>query len=171
MDCKYPKCLECEYADCINDRLEAEDFGIDTYEEESREKRLRKARIQRYIDSHKEEVNARSRKWNKEHAESVRETTKRRQQENKQRIAAKKRERWAKNPELYRQKQREYRARVKASLPHCDECESCILVEKEKQDGYRRLCIDKMRLIEQKVSNCPQWCRKRRDKRNDDAGK
>lgn len=74
-----------------------------------------------------------------------------------------KRRRWRMNPTLYRQKQRDYRARVKANLPHCDECESCILVEKEKQDGYRRLCIDKMRLIEQKVSNCPQWCRKRKN--------
>lgn len=168
MGCKYPNCLECDFEDCINDRLEATDFEADIYGEESREKRLRKARDQRYIDSHKEEANARSRKWNKEHAERVKEATKKWNQENKQRIAAKKRERWAKDPELYRQKQREYRARVKANLPHCDECESCILVEKEKQDGYRRLCIDKMRLIEQKVSNCPQWCRKRRDKGNDE---
>ena len=75
-----------------------------------------------------------------------------------------KRRKWAVNPTLYRQKQRDYRARIKANLQHCDECESCILVEKEKQDGYRRLCIDKMRLFEQKVSNCPQWCRKRRRK-------
>lgn len=84
--------------------------------------------------------------------------------ENKDIAALLKRRRYAVNPALYRQKQQDYRARVKADLPHCDECESCILVEKEKQDGYRRLCIDKMRLIEQKVSNCPQWCRKRRDK-------
>lgn len=70
--------------------------------------------------------------------------------------------RWAMNPALYRKKQSDYRARIKANLPHCDECENCILVEKEKQDGYRRLCIDKMRLIEQKVSNCPQWCQKRK---------
>lgn len=73
-----------------------------------------------------------------------------------------KRRRYALKPTLYRQKQRDYRARIKANLPHCDECSSCILVEKEKQDGYRRLCIDKMRLIEQKVSNCPKWCEKRK---------
>lgn len=78
-----------------------------------------------------------------------------------------KRRRWAFNPTLYRQKQQDYRARIKSNLPHCDECEKCILVEKEKQDGYRRLCIDEMRLIEQKVSNCPQWCRKRRNKGNE----
>lgn len=87
--------------------------------------------------------------------------------ENKDIAALLKRRRWAVNPTLYRQKQRDYRARVKANFPHCDECESCILVEREKQDGYRRLCIDKMRLIEQKVSNCPHWCRKRRDKGNE----
>lgn len=69
------------------------------------------------------------------------------------------------DPEVYRQKQRDYRSRIKATLPHCDGCESCVLVRKEKQDGYRRLCIAEMRLIEQKVANSPQWCRKR-GKRN-----
>ena len=78
-----------------------------------------------------------------------------------------KRRRYAVNPTLYRQKQQDYRSKIKANLPHCDECESCILVEKEKQDGYRRLCIDKMRLIEQKVSNSPQWCRKRKGDREE----
>lgn len=82
-----------------------------------------------------------------------------------------KRRRYTVNPTLYRQKQQDYRAKIKANLPHCDECESCILVEKEKQDGYRRLCIDKMRLIEQKVSNSPHWCRKRRDKGNENISK
>lgn len=81
---------------------------------------------------------------------------------NKDIAAMLKRRRWAVNPMLYRQKQQDYREKIKAGLPHCDECESCILVEKEKQDGYRRLCIDNMRLIEQKVSNCPQWCEKRK---------
>lgn len=76
-----------------------------------------------------------------------------------------KRRRYAFDPELYRQKQRDYRARIKGNLPHCDECESCVLVRKEKQDGCRRLCIEEMRLIEQKVSNSPQWCRKRRKER------
>lgn len=72
-----------------------------------------------------------------------------------------KRRRWAFNPELYRQKQRDYRKKVKDNLPHCDDCQFCVLVEKEKQDGNRRLCISKMRLIEQKVANSPQWCEKR----------
>ena len=85
-----------------------------------------------------------------------------------------KRRRRQEDPEAYRQKQREYQAlraetikviqgtsRLNADLPHCDGCESCVLVRKEKQDGYRRLCIADMRLIEQKVANSPQWCRKR----------
>lgn len=72
-----------------------------------------------------------------------------------------KRRRYALNPTLYRQKQNDYRKRIKDNLPHCDECPNCILVEKDKGDGYRRLCISKMRLIEQKVSNSPQWCEKR----------
>lgn len=81
-------------------------------------------------------------------------------------VAMLKRRRWKNNPELYRRKQRDYRSRIKSNLPHCDECESCVLVRKEKQDGCRRLCIDEMRLIEQKVSNSPQWCRKRKGVEN-----
>lgn len=65
------------------------------------------------------------------------------------------------NSEAYRQKQRDYRKRITKNLPHCDECERCILVKKDKGDGFRRLCIVEMRLIEQKVSNSPQWCGKR----------
>ncbi len=72
-----------------------------------------------------------------------------------------KRRRWMNNPELYRQKQRDYRKRIKDNLPHCDECENCILVRKDKGNGYRRLCTKELRLIEQKVSNSPQWCSKR----------
>lgn len=64
------------------------------------------------------------------------------------RALLKRRQRQA-DPEAYRQKQRDYRSRIR----------------KEKQDGYRRLCIVDMRLIEQKVANSPQWCRKR-GKRN-----
>lgn len=73
-----------------------------------------------------------------------------------------KRRRWKINPELYRQKQQNYRKRRKENLPHCDECERCVLVRKEKQDGFRRICSGEMRLIEQKVSNSPQWCPKRK---------
>lgn len=75
-----------------------------------------------------------------------------------------KRRRWNFNPELYRQKQRDYRSRIKSNLPHCDGCENCILVRKDKADGYRRLCIKELRLIEQKVSNSPQWCKLRKER-------
>ena len=68
---------------------------------------------------------------------------------------------WKANPELFRQKQRSCRARVRENLPHCDECGSCIRVKKDKGEGFRRLCIEEMRLIEQKVSNSPHWCKKR----------
>lgn len=81
--------------------------------------------------------------------------------EEKDIVALLKRRKYKINAEYYRQKQRDYRSRIRDNLPHCDECSNCILVEKEKQDGYRRLCIEKMRLIEQKVSNSPQWCSKR----------
>lgn len=83
--------------------------------------------------------------------------------ENKDIIALLKRRRYALNPTLYRQKQNDYRKKIRENLPHCDDCENCILVEKEKQDGFRRLCIKEMRLIEQKVSNCPHWCNKRKE--------
>lgn len=75
-----------------------------------------------------------------------------------------KRRRYAVNPELYRQKQRDYRSRIKSNLPHCDECEWCALVRDEKYKGCKRLCIDSMQLIEQRVSTSPYWCRKRGNK-------
>lgn len=78
-----------------------------------------------------------------------------------------KRRRWAVNPELYRQKQQDYRKKIRTNLPHCDECAYCILVKKEKLDGYRRLCIRELRLIEQKVSNSPQWCHLRKVQTNE----
>lgn len=81
--------------------------------------------------------------------------------ENKDIHAMLKRRRWNANPTAYQQKQRDYRKRVASFLPHCDECEDCILVRKDKGDGFRRLCISELRLIEQKVSNSPRWCRKR----------
>lgn len=72
-----------------------------------------------------------------------------------------KRRRYNNNPQKHREKQNDYRKQKRKQLPNCNECENCVLVKKEKQDGCRRLCIDKMRLIEQKVSNSPQWCSKR----------
>ena len=72
-----------------------------------------------------------------------------------------KRRRYKLNPQLAREKQNTYRNRVRDNLPQCDGCECCVLVKKEKQDGFRRVCTVSMRLIEQKVSNSPQWCGRR----------
>lgn len=82
--------------------------------------------------------------------------------ENKDIHAILKRRSWKVNPEAYRQKQRDYRKRIRDNLPHCDECGECILVRKDKGEGFKRLCVVEMRLIEQKVANSPHWCRKRK---------
>ena len=73
-------CFNCQFADCINDRLEAKDFESDQYDEVSHSKK--KARSDRYRALHKEVLNERSRKWNSEHAERVRETTRKWNSEN-----------------------------------------------------------------------------------------
>ena len=78
--------------------------------------------------------------------------------ENKDISAMLKRRRYQNNPEHYRKKQQEYRSRIKANLPKCDSCDMCVLVKKDKGDGFRRVCTVSMRLIEQKVSNSPNWC-------------
>ena len=111
MNCNHD-CFNCPHPDCINDRLEYEDFHTD-YDEVDRLKLLARNRSARYRAKHKEIVNQRSRDWNNANKERVLGTTKAWQQENKQRIAANKRKRYAENPEYYRQKQREYRARRK----------------------------------------------------------
>ena len=77
-----------------------------------------------------------------------------------------KRRRWRDNPQKYNEKQRKYRQKIREKLPQCDNCENCVLVEKEKQDGYRRLCVERMKLIEQKVSNSPKWCSRRVNRAN-----
>lgn len=81
--------------------------------------------------------------------------------EKKDIIAIQKRRNYHKDVENSRQKQRDYRDKIKSELPECDKCEHCMTVEKEKQDGLRRICKLKMRLIEQKVTKCPHWCEKR----------
>lgn len=75
--------------------------------------------------------------------------------------AMQKRRRYHENIEESRQKQRDYRERVRNELPECNNCEHCMIVDKEKQDGKRRVCKLTMRLIEQKVSKSPHWCEKR----------
>ena len=111
MNCNHD-CFNCPHPDCINDRLEAEDFKTD-YDEVDRLKLLARNRNARYRAKHKEILNQRSRDWNNANKERVLATKKVWAQENKQRVAANKRKRYAENPEYYRQKQREYRARRK----------------------------------------------------------
>ena len=103
--CNYD-CFNCQFSDCINDRLEYEDFHTD-YDEVDRLKRLASERNARYRATHKEILNQKSRDWNKANKERVNATSKAWAHENKQRIAANKRRRWAENPEYYLQKQRE----------------------------------------------------------------
>lgn len=111
-------CFNCQHDDCINDKLQYEDFHTN-YDEIDREKRLASERNARYRSTHKELLNQKSRDWNNCHKERVLETTKAWQKDNKQRIAANKRKRWADNPEYYRQKQRDYRAKKKLETAPC----------------------------------------------------
>lgn len=106
-------CFNCIYSDCINDRLDAEDFKRDFSDNDllSHEKKLAKARNARYRENHREELKRKSIAWNNANKERVLYTTKKWQQENKARISAMKRKRYAENPEYYRQKQNEYRRR------------------------------------------------------------
>lgn len=105
-------CFNCIYSDCINDRLDAEDFKRDSSDDLlSHEKKLAKARNARYRENHQEELKRKSIAWNNANKERVLDTTKKWQQENKARISAMKRKRYAENPEYYRQKQNEYRQR------------------------------------------------------------
>lgn len=86
--------------------------------------------------------------------------------EQKDIVALLKRRRYYADIEQSRGKQRGYRRRIKESLPHCDDCEMCVLVMGRTGENLQRLCVEKMRLIEQKVSNCPRWCERREKKRN-----
>lgn len=76
-----------------------------------------------------------------------------------------KRRRYHKDINTARAKQNAYRELRRRQLPQCSECESCVLVENVKHDGHMRLCVIQMRLIEQKVSNSPRWCVKRKNYR------
>lgn len=77
-----------------------------------------------------------------------------------------KRRRYHADVEKSRQKRNEYMKKVRDNLPHCDECEMCVLVMGRTGEHLQRLCVEKMRLIERKVSNCPRWCERREKKRN-----
>ena len=66
-----------------------------------------------------------------------------------------------KNPEKHREYVKNYKQRIKDGLPKCNECANCIYVRKEKGTGTKRLCSKSMRLVENNVMYCPQWCEKR----------
>lgn len=162
-------CHHCKFSDCVNDIITYAEFSAkDTNKEVSKEQRKARDRANRYAEKHREENRKRSLDYYYKNRERLNERAKQWSKDNHLRVVSRKREKYQENPELYRQKQRDYRSRVKANLPHCDECEECILVQKDKGDGYRRLCIRELRLIEQKVSNSPQWCYKRKEKKNED---
>lgn len=168
MKCNHD-CLNCQYEDCILDD-DDEEFTAEelTYEDivenelVPRSKKMARARSLKYAENHREQIREYGRKYYHEHREVMSENSVKWCRENRLLVNARKRNRWSENPELYRQKQQDYRSKIKANLPHCDDCEECVLVAKEKQDGYRRVCCVDMRLIEQKVSNSPQWCYKRK---------
>lgn len=40
----------------------------------------------------------------------------------------------------------------------CNKCRRCITVENEKMNGYKKLCLNKMRLIKSNISCTPDWC-------------
>lgn len=106
-------CFNCIYSDCINDRLDSEDFKRDFSDNDllSHEKKLAKARNARYRERHRKELNRKSLAWNNANKERVTESTRKWQKQNRERINAMKRKRYAENPEYYRQKQNEYRQR------------------------------------------------------------
>lgn len=165
-NCTYPDCFACPYDDCRYDRLEAEDFKENYDEPISKEKQMARDRANRYAKKNRAEIRKKSLEWYYENREKENERGRKYCSENKERVNANKRKRWAENPEHYRKKQRDYRNGVSKLLPHCDECRECILVENQKGDGFRRLCVQQMRLIEQKVSNSPLWCEKRKGVKN-----
>ena len=75
-----------------------------------------------------------------------------------------KRRRWNSSPEYYRYKQKIYRNKIRERLPKCDECDECAVVRQSKLNGFIRICIHDMRVIERKVSTCPTWCARRHER-------
>lgn len=56
-----------------------------------------------------------------------------------------------------------YKDRTRANMPHCDECEFCFTVQKERANGSMRICSISMRIIADNVTTCPHWCVNRGD--------
>lgn len=157
-------CSKCKFEDCINDEMTLEELtSKDAMKEVSRQNRLHNEACKRYAEKNRDKLRNRSLAYYHDNKDKVIEQAKRWQKENPLRVNALKKERYHKDIEASRQKQRDYRDKVKKSLPHCDQCEECLLVRKDKGEGYRRLCVESLRLIEQKVSTSPHWCCKRKE--------
>lgn len=108
-------CFNCIYGDCVNDRLDIDDFIND---EVHREVQLNRNRSNRYVSNHREECRQKSIKYYYENKDKCNQNSSKYAKENKERVAATKRKRYAENPELYKQKQRDYRARKKENEIH-----------------------------------------------------
>ncbi|MDO5540581.1 MAG: hypothetical protein Q4F83_11015 [Eubacteriales bacterium] len=116
--CCHPDCEHCPYDDCQWDGMEISDYKDTTIDALnfpiSHERKLARARANRYAQSHREKIREYGLRHYCEHREEYNARSRKWQAENKDRVAANKRKRWAENPEYYRQKQRDYRARKKA---------------------------------------------------------
>lgn len=166
-------CFNCKFSDCINDTPTLEELtSKDTISEEvSREKKLARERSNRYAENNREKIRIASLNYYYANREKRISYSKKWCKDNHLRVNALKRKRYHDNLELSRSKQNEYRKKVRKSLPQCNECEECVLVKKTKSDGYIRLCLNDLRLVEQKVSCSPNWCHRRKELRNNESGK
>ena len=163
-------CFKCIYDDCINDEISYSELSQeDLHIEVDQQKKKARDRSNRYAEKHREENRQRSLEYYYKNKDRLNKKKQQWNKDNSLRISARKRERYQENKELFAQKQRDYRAKVKESLPHCNDCGFCILVQNDKGDGHRRLCVHQLRLIEQKVSTSPKWCCKRKENKNEDS--
>lgn len=107
-------CLNCQHSDCVNDKLDYEDYLEEPVREEiSHETMMARVRANRYAQAHREQNRKAAYNYYIKNKELYNERSRNWSAQNKDRVAAAKRKRWSDNPELYRQKQREYRAKKK----------------------------------------------------------
>lgn len=166
-------CFNCKFEDCINDSLTVEELTKkdEIKEEVSREVQLKRDCWNRYAQKNREKISRYSKEYYYKNREKILERSKQWQKDNPLRVNAQKRELYHKDIELSRQKQRDRRAKIRESLPHCNDCEECLLVQKDKGEGYRRLCVRDLRLIEQKGTTSPFWCSKRKENKRENSKK
>lgn len=154
------ECSKCKFEDCINDEMTLEELtSKDEMKEVSKETESQK----RYREKNRDKIRVASLNYYYNNREKSIEQGNKWAKENPLRVNALKKERYHKDIESSRQKQRDYREKVNQSLPHCDECEECILVKKERGEGCIRLCLKELRLIERKITISPYWCCKRKE--------